>query len=176
METVIVKVSEDIKKCKSKGLQLQVLMRETPLSKWLSTPDLSDRLSGTLKKNARIGFKHNSQLEGEAICQTLGWGFEVIATTYVTFNDAITEGDCHSLTEVGWHVDRLLSVNPFEEDYFELKYINIQDMEGNIERQGVGLIVRETSVQWIRKGAICIALLTEYNSRSGEWTECVNPF
>lgn len=176
METTIVPISEEIKNCQSKGLQVQVEMRTTPLKQWLETPVLADRLSGTLRKNARIGFRYIPQLEHEAICQTLGWAFEIIPTTYLTFNDAITEGDCHALTEVGWHVDRLLTIRPFSEDRFELKYINIQDTEGNIIRQGVGLIVWETSVQWIRKGTVCFALLTEYDPIKKEWTECTNPF
>lgn len=176
METIVVEISKEIKECKSKGLQLQVKMRETPLKDWLNTSDLADRLSGTLRKNARIGFKHQSQLEHEAICQTLGWGFEILPTTYLTFNDAVTEGDCHSLTEVGWHVDRILNINPFDEDVFELRYINIQNQEGFIIRQGVGLIVKKTSVQWIKKGSMCFALLTEYDNIKKEWTDCVNPF
>ena len=178
METKIVPIDKDILSISSKipGIQLQVMMRETPLTKWLTTDQLSDRLSGTLKKNARIGFKHFSQLEHEAICQTLGWGFEIIPTTYLTFNDAVTEGDCHSLTEVGWHFDRLLSVHIFPEDIFELRYINIQDQEGIIVRQGVGIIVKKTSVQWVKNGSMCFALLTEYDSKTKEWTECVNPF
>lgn len=176
MQTETQEISSSLKECKSKGIQLQVKMRETPLNNWLSTPCLMERLSGTLRKNARIGFKHSSQLEHEAICQTLGWGFETLPTTYITFNDAITEGDCPSLTEVGWHVDRLYSIHPFDEDRFELKYIIIQDKNGNIERQGVGLIVRECSIQWIKKGHLVFAMLTEYNLKTEEWTPCVNPF
>lgn len=170
METIIVKQKE------TPTLINRILMRETPLDKWLTTPELNDRLSGTLKKNARIGFKYREQLKHEAIAQTLGWGFEAIPTTYVTFNDAMTEGDCHSLTEVGWHVDRLLYLNPFIEDEYELQYIIVQDVHGNIERQGVGLILKQTSISWIPKGNIVFALLTEYDSVKKTWTECVNPF
>lgn len=176
METKIVKINKDLEKLDIPGVKMQVLMRCTPLSKWLQINDLADRLSGTLKKNARLGFKHYSQLEQEAICQTLGWAFEIIPTTYLTFNDAITEGDCHSLTEVGWHVDRLLATHIFPEDIFEIRYINIQDQEGNLLRQGVGIIVKQTSVQWIKNGSMCFALLTEYDPKLKTWTECLNPF
>lgn len=160
----------------SKGLKNQVLMRTTPLKNWLSNQDLSDRLSGTLKKNARIGFRHFDQLQHEAIAQTLGWGFEIIPTTYITFNDAITEGDCHAITEVGWHVDRLLNIHPFDEDVFELKYIIITDKDGNIDRQGIGVILKETSIQWISTSSLCFALLTEYDNVNKKWSNCVNPF
>lgn len=158
------------------SIQRQTLMRTTPLNDWLKIPSLSDRLSGTLKKNARVGFKYQQQLEHEAICQTLGFGFEILPSTYLTFNDPITEGDCHPLTEVGWHMDRLLFIQLFKEDVFKLQYINIQDKDGKIERQGVGIIVEKTSIQWIRKGSICFALMTEFNSITKTWSPCINPF
>lgn len=154
----------------------RLIMRSTPLKNWLITPDLADRLSGTLKKNARIGFKYYEQLKHEAIAQTLGWGFEMMPTSYITFNDAMTEGDCHSLTEVGWHVDRMLYLNPFKEDVFELKYIIIQNVDGFIERQGVGMVMKQTSISWIPDGNLVFALLTEYDVNKKTWTDCVNPF
>jgi hypothetical protein len=175
METKIVKLTDKVLGV-SNGLTIQHQMRSTPLKEWLKQPNLSGRLSGTLKKNASIGFKHISQLNHEALCQTLGWGFESAPTTYITFNDAITEGDCHSLTEVGWHVDRMLNIHPFDEDVFELKYIIIQDAAGNIERQGVGVVLKETSIQWVMGGHLIFALLTEYDLVKQEWTDCVNPF
>lgn len=177
METVVLeskKVEELV--TESQGLNLLFKMRSNPLSIWLKDKDLSDRLSGTLKKNARLGFKYMDQLRHEALCQTLGWGFESMPTTYITFNDAITEGDCHSITEVGWHVDRLFALNLFTEDYYELKYINIQDTNGNIERQGIGVILRTTSIQWIPKGHLVFALLTEFDNKTNTWSDCINPF
>jgi hypothetical protein len=176
METKIVKLNKELLNCSTEGIQMQNLMRLTPLNEWLNKPKLSDRLSGTLKKNAKLGFKHYSQLEHEAICQTLGWGFEIIPTTYLTFNDAITEGDCHPLTEAGWHFDRMLAIHIYPEDIFEIRYINIQDQEGNLIRQGVGIIVKQTSIQWIKKGSMCFALLTEYDIKTKQWTDCLNPF
>jgi len=160
----------------SNGLKFQHLMRSTPIKEWLNDQNLASRLSGTLRKNSRLGFKYLSQLEHEAICQVLGYGFESMQSSYITFNDPVTEGDCHALTEVGWHFDRLLHIHPFDEDRFELKYINIQDINGNIERQGVGIIVRETSIQWIRSGTLVFSLLAEYNSKDKKWSECINPF
>lgn len=172
----IVKPLTSIKSGITPGLDTQVLMRTTPLKEWLNVKKLSDRLSGTLKKNASIGFRYQSQLEHEALAQTMGWGFEAIPTSYLTFNDALTEGDCHSITEVGWHVDRLLNIHPFSEDIFELKFINIQDQEGNLLRQGIGIIVKETSIQWIGNGKLVIALLTEYSIKDKDWTPALNPF
>jgi hypothetical protein len=174
METKVKEIT--ISKNISKGLDLQILMRETPLLKWFEILDLNNRLSGTLKKNSKIGFKCKSQLLHEAICQTLGWGFESIPCSYLTFNDPVSEGDCKSITEVGWHFDRLLCISIFPEDNFELKYINIQDEKGNIIRQGIGIIVKETSVQWIPNGHLVFCLLTEYDNIKNTWSDCINPF
>lgn len=174
METKVVKLKHEYNL--TSGMLMQKKMRMTPLKEWLIESDLKDRLSGTLKKNATIGFKSVSQLNEEALAQTLGWGFESLPTTFVTFNEAITEGDCHSLTEVGWHIDRLLNVHIFEEDIFELKYIVIHDTDGNIQRQGVGVVLKETSVSWIMKSHLVFALLTEYDNKQKEWSDCLNPF
>lgn len=176
MNTVVKKISDLLLNSEILGVQVLVKMRTTPLKDWLTDISLSDRLSGTVKKNSKVGFNVNLQLEHEALCQTLGWGFESIVSTRVNFNDAISEGDCHSLTEVGWHFDRMTQIQLFPEDYFELKYIVIQDEAGNIQRQGIGIIVRETSIQWIKKGKLVIAMLTEYDLAKKEWTDCINPF
>lgn len=176
METKKVNFTKDYDYTKGIKMQKKKKMRETPLKDWLVDFELKDRLSGTLKKNASIGFKYINQLNEEAIAKTLGWGFESAPTTYITFNDAITEGDCHSLTEVGWHVDRMLNIHVFEEDIFSLKYIVVQDFEGNIIKQGVGVILKETSISWIMKGHLVFAILTEYDNKTKSWTECINPF
>lgn len=175
MDTQIVAFQHLDLKRKIPGLSNQLIMRETPLANWLTTSSLADRLSGTLRKNARLGFKYQSQLKEEALAQTLGWAFESVKSTYVTFNDAISEGDSPSLTEVGWFVDRLLAIHPWE-DEFLLKYIVVQDSHGVIERQGVGVIVKSTSIQWIPKGDLVFALLTEYDVSTKTFSECINPF
>lgn len=176
METKIQPLSDYWKNCESKGIKNQITMRTTPLQEWLTHPLLKDRLSGTLKKNASVGFKYLEQLKNEAICQTLGWGFQIMKSTYITFNDAITEEDCPPLTEVGWHTDRLLNIHPWEEDEFVLKYIIVQDKRGQIQKQGVGVVVKQTSIQWIGSGNLVFALLTEYNPISEEGSPCTNPF
>lgn len=175
METQIKPINEDLKKVNTPGLQLQVKMRSTPLNKWLSDKELSERLSGTLRKSARIGMKHNILLEHEAICQTLGWAFEVAPTTRINFNDAITEGDCHSLTEAGWHIDRIISSWIWPEDQFECKYIIIDDMDCG-RREGVGIVCKSTSVQWVGNGKLVFALIAEYDAEKKSWKEAVNPF
>lgn len=174
METTILPISKELKNSKIPGLQLQVRMRTTPLNEWLKDKELSERLSGTLRKNARIGMKSYSQLEHEAICQTLGWGFEAMPTTRLTFNDAISEGDCHAITESGWHIDRLLATWIWPEDRFECKYIIIDDGCGL--REGIGVVCRETSVQWLGNGKMVFAIIAEFDRNNNKWKEAVNPF
>lgn len=176
METKLVSINETLKLMVGMpGVELQVKMRHTPLKDWLNDSKLSDRLSGTLKKNTKIGMKSYSQLEHEAICQVLGWGFEVLPTTRVVFNDAISEGDCHSITEAGWHIDRMLSTWIWPEDKFECKYIII-DESGCSRREGVGIVCKSSSVQWIGNGKIVFALIAEYDSVRGVWKDAINPF
>lgn len=151
-------------------------MRSSTLKEWLIDNQLSERLSGTVKKNARIGMKFQWQLLHEALCQTLWWWFEIMPSTYITFNDAITEWDCHSLTEAWRHIDRLLNIHIFPEDVFETKYINIQDQAGNIERQWVWIVVKQTSIQRIGKWKLVFALLTEFDPVKKSRSPCVNPF
>lgn len=160
----------------SAGFSHQLRKRTCSLDEWLTDPELSDRLSGTLRKNARLGFRYHDQLVSEAIAQTLGWCFECLPTTYITYNDALSEGDCHSVTEAGWHFDRLLKSHIFAEDVFILQYVNIQDAKGNIERQGIAIITKETSIQWIPKGNLVFAMLSEFNQETQEWLPCENPF
>lgn len=116
------------------------------------------------------------QLKSEEIAQVFGYGFEIMPTTYLNFNDAMSEGDCHALTEVGWHADRMIFLNPFGSDEFKVSYIVVQDINGNIERQGIGIILLKTSVKWISPGSCVFSLLTEYDPIKKEWSNCINPF
>lgn len=174
METKIVKLS--LKNGLSQGIDNQLLMRSSKIEDWLSNDSLNLRLSGTLRKNALLGFKYKSQLYQEALCQTLGWGFEMEYSSYITTGVPITEGDEKSLTELGWFVDRLLFIKIFDEDVYELRYINVQDEEGVIIKQGIGIIVKETSVQWIPKNHIVFSIVSEFDMYTKKWKEALNPF
>ena len=176
MNTEIVPLSEEIKSITNlPGLNIMKKMRSTPLKDWFNDEDLAGRLSGTLKKNNRVGFKVFDQLRHEAFCQTLGWTWESYQSSYITFNDAVSEGDCHAITEAGWFADRWLALNLFPEDKYELKYIIIT-MPDDAKREGVGLICRETSIQWIQPGSLVFCMLCEYSSKTKTWTEASNPF
>lgn len=103
------------KEYSTSGLSNLIKMRNCKLTEWLTDPFLSDRLSGTVKKNAKLGMKVVDQLRHEALCQTLGWTWESVQSSYLNYNDAISEGDCHSITEAGWFADRWLALKIFDE-------------------------------------------------------------
>ena len=88
----------------------------------------------------------------------------------------MTEGDCSAITETGWHVDRLFRNWVFDEDIFELKYIVIHSDEDGVIKEGIGVIVKETSIQWIKPGDILFSLIAEFNTKTKTWVETTNPF
>jgi cytidine deaminase len=156
------------------GVKHQIKMRDCKLNDWLTDPFLSDRLSGTIKKNAKLGMKYVDQLRHEALCQTLGWTWESVQSSYLTFNDAITEGDCHAITESGWFADRWIALKMFREEHYECKYIIVDTPEGR--REGIGLICRQTLIQWCQPGSIIFCILAEYDYKNKKWLEAQNPF
>lgn len=129
--------------------------------------------SGTLRKNKRTGFAWKVQYLEERIAFEFGWEFECFPRTRLMFNDPISEQDEHSITEAGWHIDRLKTMYPFD-DYFECKYIHLTRPDGS-EREGVGVIVRKTSAQWIPSGYMVFAIVAEYNKKKGKWKKAKNP-
>lgn len=173
MDTKIVKFQT--KETNFVGVTHQIKMRDCKLVDWLTDPFLSERLSGTVKKNHRLGMKVMEQLRQEALAQTLGWTWESIPSTYLTFNDAISEGDCHSITEAGWFADRWNAIKMFREEDYECKYIIVDDKAGN-RREGVGLICRKTLIQWCQPGSIIFCLLAEFDTVKKDWMEARNPF
>lgn len=150
-------------------------MRDCSLNDWLIDPWLSARLSGTVKKNAALNMKVTDQLRGEALAQTLGWTWESVQSSLLNFNDAISEGDCHAITEAGWFADRYIQLKHFAEDHFEMKYIIVDDHAGE-RKEGVGLICRQTNIQWIQPGSIVFCFLTLWDPFNKEWSEAQNPF
>lgn len=130
--------------------------------------------SGTLRKNKRIGFAWKNQYLHERIAYEFGYAFEVLPRTRIVYNDAITEGDCHAITEAGWFMERYLNLSIFEEDKFEVKYIIAEDADGT-RREGVGLICRETSFE-LPSDNILFAIVAEFDNKTKTWNSAKNPF
>lgn len=110
----------------------------------------------------------------ERTAYEFGWGFECLPRSRVTFGDAYTEGDVHAITEAGWHIERYLELSTFPEDRFEAKYVQVEHKDGK-KREGIGMIVRETSASFVPSGHIVFAIVAELDVATGEWRDAENP-
>ncbi len=167
METLKVEVSAELKNCPAFEKRLSI--------RQMSAEEFVENLaSGTLRKNRKIGMAWQSQYLEERTAYEFGWTFECVPRSRVTFGDAITEGDCHSITEAGWHCERYTRMSLFPEDKFEVKYINVEYANGT-RREGIGLIVRQTSALFVPNGHLVFAIVAEFNPVRKEWLEARNP-
>jgi hypothetical protein len=133
---------------------------------------ISAHASGSLRKQRLLGMRYRDLYIHERIAYTLGYGWEVLKTSRVTFNDALAEGDSRPHTEMAWHAERTISLNPYPEDVYQVKYLIIED-EGGKRREGVGMILSQTSIPWIPSGSIVLTLISEY--KNGHWEPAINP-
>lgn len=161
METLI-KTSPD-------NFQRRVDLRKLSEDHWIEMHG-----SGTLRKNKKIGFSYRTQYLAERVAYEFGYGFEILPRSQITFGDPITEENCKPLTEAGWHIERFMEMNVFN-DYIEAKYINASYRD-NSHREGVGIIIRETSAVWLPVGHIVFSIIAEFNPRMKEWEDAINPF
>jgi hypothetical protein len=130
--------------------------------------------SGTLRKNKRIGMVWREQYLHERAAYELGWTFECLPRSRVTFGDAYTEGDVKALTEAGWHIERYIELSVFPEDVFEAKYLNVEYKDG-ATREGVGMICRQTSATFVPSGHLVFAIVAEFDPKTKQWHDAVNP-
>lgn len=147
----------------------RVAMRKMSAEDWVEVYG-----SGTLRKNKRIGFAWRSQYWHERIAYEFGYAFEMLPRTRVVYNDAITEGDCHPITESGWFMERYITLSIFPEDKFEVKYIIVEDSDGT-RREGVGIIVKQTSF-YIPEGNVLFAIVAEFDNNKKMFLPAKNPF
>jgi hypothetical protein len=109
-----------------------------------------------------------------------GYEFEMLAKTYVVFNDPISAGDCKASTESGWHIERMIERSMFPGDIFEVKYIIAEKSAGKGgptgRREGLGVLVKQTSAQWVPKGNLIFAFILMYDPETHQWTDPVSPF
>lgn len=138
---------------------------------------INEHGSGTLRKNKRLGMTWNTQYLEERIAWEFGHGFELLPRSRVTFGDAITEGDCHPVTEAGWFIERyFVQMNAiFPTDYYECKSITVSPAESP-KREGIGIIVRTTCAPWIKPGNVLFSIVTEYNDILKRYNPAKNPF
>lgn len=133
---------------------------------------IENHASGTLRKNSRLGFDYKKQLLHERTAHDFGYGFECVHESHVNWGTPITEGDCHPITEAGWHIDRY-QFFAFPGDEFEAKYLQIHDPNGS--REGVGIIIRKTSAPYIPNGYVVFALIAEVDTKKHDYMPASNP-
>jgi hypothetical protein len=167
METVIVPLDAQIQACTA--LQKRVAVRTMEADAFIES-----HASGTLRKNKRLGMVWREQYLEERIAYEFGWAFELQPRSRVTFGDAYTESDSKAVTEAGWHIERYFELSTFPEDRFEAKYVNVEYKDGR-KREGIGIIVRETSADFVPGGHIVFAIVAEFDASRGVFLGAVNP-
>jgi hypothetical protein len=130
--------------------------------------------SGTLRDNRELGFVWSIQCLSERLAYTFGYGFSAFKGHLVTFNDSISECDEAAYTLAGRWVKRYLAKSLFAEDYFEVKYVIVSSDEGKRVWEGIGLIVRQTSAQFIPEDTMVFAKIARFDPAKGQWDAPVN--
>ena len=131
--------------------------------------------SGTLRKAKRIGLVWRPQYLEERVAYEFGWGFRALPRSRVTFGDGIAEQDSPSITEACWHIERYTEMSCFPEDYFEPKMILIEQSDGK-RTEGLGIIVRQTSANFVPGGHVVFAIIAEFDLLLKKWHPASNPF
>lgn len=163
--TLIVPIHPDVRA--SPALQRRLAVRQMSAEEWVER-----HASGTLRKNARLGFSWRSQYLHERTVFEYGWPFVCVPRSRVTWGAAVTEGDNHAITEAGWHMDRMLALWPYPEDEFTAKFITVTQEDGPT-KEGVGLVLRRTSASWVPAGYLVCAIVAEYDPKAKEWKEAI---
>jgi hypothetical protein len=167
METVKVPLSEDVRACPA--------LRERAAIREMSAEDfISRHASGTLRKNKEVGMAWRGQYLEERIAYEFGYEFECLPRSRVTFGDAYTEGSCQPITEAGWLCERHISTRTFREDHYEVKYLHV-DYGDDEQREGIGLILRQTSAAFVPDGHIVFAFVAEFDPVHKRWRKARNP-
>lgn len=159
---------ETIKRDKLVNIANRIKIRDMDMEEFIN-----EHASGTLRKNKKIGFAFKDQYYKERICYEFGSGFEILPKSYIVFGDPFTEGDNHYITEAGWYIERYLALDIFD-DYFEAKYIIVTYKDGS-QKEGIGIVVRETSAKWIPSGHIIFAIVSEFSKEKNQFINCTNP-
>lgn len=130
--------------------------------------------SGTLRKAKKLGAAYKSLYKEERVAYDFGWEFKAIPNSRLMYNDVIAEGDCHAFTEACWHVERYIQKNPFKDDIFELKYLQVTEEDNTYE--GIGIFCKQTNASYIGNGFSVFALIAEFDLKTNTWQEARNPF
>ncbi len=134
---------------------------------------IETKASGTLRKLKALGLNTASHGMHELVAYVFGYPFVACPERFVTWGEARSQPDESSLTEMGWHVERYASMCLVPGDEMECKYIT-SEIDGR-KREGIGIVIRKTSVQWLPPGHIVFAIIAELDQKTHEWLPAVNP-
>lgn len=166
--SLIDSVITEPEKAKAHPFFMRTLARFMPEKEFMAT-----HASGTLRKNARVGFDYKKQLLHEWVVFDFGYGFEAIHESHINWGTPMTEGDCHPVTEAGWHIDRYQFI-AFPGDEFEAKYLKIHTGNGP-DREGIGIIIRRTSAPYLPPNFVVFSIIAEVDPMKHDYRDALNP-
>ena len=172
METLVKELPKELIKA---GKKFEPLKKRLNMRTMTADDFIETHASGTLRKNKRLGMAWRNQYLEERVAYEFGWEFEIQPKSRIMFGDAFTEGDESAVTEAGWHIERYQQMNTFLGDRIQAKYINVEYSWGE-KKEGIGIIIRETTAPWVPKGHIVFCIVSEFDTEKGEWKEANNPF
>lgn len=127
--------------------------------------------SGTLRKASRSGLDCDEHYLHERLAFEFGFTFDSINSENIKLRKGISLPDTSAVTETLWLFDRYVAMHVFEEDTFELNYIEFVDSP----KQGLGIVLKKTNVDWIPENRTVYALIAEYDCKTNHWKDAVNP-
>lgn len=128
--------------------------------------------SGTLRKSAKLGFNIYETYLQERARFEFGQGFECVVRSRVTYSD-IKLVPSKSLTELGWHAERMIEMTPFASDTFLCKQFEVEYADNKV-KEGAGILVWETSAPWIPQGYTILSIVSV--RKDGKYLDAINPF
>jgi hypothetical protein len=135
---------------------------------------IENKGSGTLRKNARIGFNVQSHYLAERVAYEFGYEFQCLPERFVTWGQARSEPDCSAITEAGWFAERYADICLFPGDEIEVKYVMVEHPSGERE-EGIGIVVRKTSAYWVPPGHMVFAIIAKFDHTLGDFLPARNP-
>jgi hypothetical protein len=152
----------------------EALERRTRIRTMMAESFIEEHASGTLRKNKRLGFCWNDQYLAERAAYEFGFEFAVIPKSRILIGAPYTEGDCHAITEAGWHIERYINLSIWKDDEYAAKYIQVELPDGT-RREGIGIVVLKTTATFVPKNHVVYAIVAEYDPQQKAWREARNP-
>ena len=122
--------------------------------------------SGTLRKSNSLGFDVREAYLQERVRLEFGQGFELIQRSRLVYQDPKLAA-CQGITELCWHLERMITLRPFESDVFVPKYLEVTYADDSV-KHSYGIFVHYTSAKWIPPGYIAIAHVAPVSKRADQ--------